>query len=313
MTLAETDLSHASLATAGLLFSSIQKREYKPPGPWPRRCRVEVIKADLAKWIFQMLEQLKTDDLRKWGFDLELKKYDGSGASEFSLVLKYPLDCTGIFCETLVTLSREDPALEKAVIAGLQVLNWVRPYFDYDDAIEQYIEWADGWIGNPEEGEESKVVMEKIQWMQSAIPQRYRFLFRNRTKKKPSFPRLPSPPPKRSWRYPWWLWVSEARRITSRWRRRVPYTLHENSYYCDLIDPGYFYPFLWSHCDPITEHVDELMNSEFQSGGEAIQDFCFKNRRELLRVLEDMRVLGEAFDLHMKAANLPLPKKKGVK
>lgn len=313
MTLAETEISYASLAAAALLFSSVGEKKKKLPGPWPRKCRPEVIKADLARWTGRFIDQIKTNEVKKWGFQVELKKYDGTEAGEFALVLEYPLDCAVIFCDSLVALAKEDPALEKAVIAGLHALNWIRPYFDYDDAIEQYIDWAGGWLEEPLQSEENKDVVEKIHWMQSAIPERYRFLFRNRKKGKPAFPQLPPAPPRRSWRYPWWLWAAAVKKVSSGWRRPVPYALHEGNYYSDHIDPGYFYPILWSDSDPIAEHVEEMINNEWANGGEAIQDFCFKNRRELRKALEDIRVLGEAFDLHMKAANLPRPKRKGGK
>lgn len=313
ITLAETDISNASLAEAALLFSAVAEKGKKLPGPWPQRCRPEVIKADLAKWIERFLGRIKTKHLKKWKFGLEFKKYDSAEAGECSLVLEYPLNCAAIFCDSLITLREEDRSLEEAVLAALRILNWVRPYFDYDDAIEQYIDWADGWLADPPENEENKEVIEKIKWMQTSIPARYRFLFRSRKKRKPPIPKLPPAPPKRSWRYSWWSWAAAVMKAGSGWKRPVPYNLHDGGYYCDLIDPGYFYPLLWSPGDPICDHVDEIINNEFANGGEAIQDFCFRNKSELRRALEGIRVIGEAFDLHMQASTLSRPRKKGEK
>lgn len=302
-----TGLPNSLLARAGLWISrALSKTRCGKPGPWGAQTRPDRIQVELAGWIKGMFDEICSASFGNCGHEIGIGKLESSGSLHCGMMIDHPIDCNAIFCDVLPQIGKADLRLEAVVVAALQTLTWVKPYYTYDDQIESCLDLYEQDRYEMEKGsEDEKYFQERLQWLQNGIPQKYRFLFRG--KDKPVFPELPPPPPDDSWLYRWHLWAEEVREISTRWTRPIREEAPAGDYYDDNFYPELLTPLLWSTSDPLVEAFDQEAQGYYENCLGSKSVFPLKSVQQVSEVLTDLKQLGECYRLHLKACSLARP------
>ncbi|MFY9269011.1 MAG: hypothetical protein WAO55_04595 [Candidatus Manganitrophaceae bacterium] len=259
---------------------------------------------EFEAWIQGMCDEIRSESFGKSGPLIEIGRSVSSQSC--GLIITYPIECNAIFCDVLPAIWQADPRLEAVVVAALQTLTWVKPYYTYDDLIERCQDLYEQDLHEVEAGsEDEKYFQERLKWLQEGIPQKYRFLFIKEGK--PVFPEFPPPPPEGSWLYGWRLWAEEVHEISSRWSRPIREEAPAGDYYDDNFHPELLTPLVWSTSDPLVEAFDQEAQGYYENclGSKAV--FPLKSGRQVSEVLMDLKYLGECYRLHLKGSSLNRP------